>query len=339
MIQRLLFLTFVIPLFSLLVDSADARDIVSGNAVSQLGATPPAPPEGFATAADVVAALKSGQVQRAKSDIALPETIEELKDIEYGNVQGRSLKLDVYRPKTMTQSAPAIIFVHGGSWRAGKKENYRRYCIRYAQQGYVTVTISYRLTQEAPYPAAVNDTKCAVRWVRANAENYNVDPDNIVIMGGSAGGHLAMMAAYSSDIPALEGDGGHAGVSSRVQAVVNLYGPTDLTVPFAHDKRVVINFLGKKQYQDAPDLWAEASPISYVTADDPPTLILHGTIDTIVPIDQADRLATKLAGLKIPYIYDRLPGWTHSMDSAQPVTERCFWFIDRFLKSYAPIPE
>ena len=328
----------ILLLFSLLPAlNAHAESIVSGNAVEQLGATPPPPPAGYETRAEVLAAMKSGVIQRSNADIPLPDTIEKITDVEYGRVNDRPLLLDLYRPRHRTSLSPAVIFVHGGSWRAGKKENYRRHCIRYAKQGYVTATISYRLTQEAPFPAAVNDTKCAVRWMRANAKENGADPDNIVIMGGSAGAHLAMMAAYSPDVPELEGDGGHAGVSSHVKAVVNLYGPTDLTVPFAHDKRVVINFLGKKQYHEAPELWAKASPITYVTADAPPTLILHGTIDGIVPINQADRLAAKMADLNIPYIYDRLPGWTHSMDTAQPVLERCFWFVDRFLKRYAPV--
>jgi acetyl esterase/lipase len=234
---------------------------------------------------------------------------------------------------------PALVFIHGGAWRSGNKNDYRFYCCRYAERGYVAVTVGYRFTQEAPFPAAVNDAKCAVRWLRANAQQYGVDADKIAVLGGSAGGHLSMMVGYSADMPELEGDGGHGGVSSRVQAVVNLYGPTDMTVEFAQDKPVVIEFLGGKQFSEAPELWAQASPMTYVTKDDPPTLILHGTTDDVVPVNQADLLAAKLAEIGVPYVYDRLEGWPHAMDVARDVNDRCLWFMDRFLALYVPLPK
>jgi acetyl esterase/lipase len=171
--------------------------------------------------------------------------------------------------------------------------------------------------------------------VRANSSTYNINPDSIAVIGGSAGGYLSLMVGYTSDVPELEGDGGNPGVSSRVQAVVDLYGPTDLTTPVAIEAREVRNFL-KKTYEEAPDLFLKASPIHYVTKDDPPTLILHGTIDELVPIEQSDALAAKLKELGVPVIYDRLEGWPHTMDAAQAVNERCRFFMDHFLKRYLP---
>lgn len=323
---------------SLAVTAAFAVEPVSGSALEELG-TPPEPPAGFATSDEALAAVRSGEVPLMNPVVPLPETVEAIADIEYGCVGERALTLDLYRPKQIGSPVPALVFIHGGGWEGGKKNDYRLYCMRFAKHGYVVATISYRLSPEAPFPAAVNDAKCAVRWLRAHAKEYGADPDKIAVLGGSAGGHLSMMVGYSSDVPALEGDGGHSGVSSRVQAVVNLYGPTDLTVEFAHDKAPVINFLSGKQYAEAPELWAQASPLSYVTKDDPPTLILHGTVDDVVPIDQADQLAVKLAEVGVPYVYDRLDGWPHSMDIARPVNERCMWFIDRFLELYLPLPE
>jgi acetyl esterase/lipase len=230
-----------------------------------------------------------------------------------------------------------LIFIHGGGWKGGKKDDYRVYGIHYAQRGYVVASVGYRLSGEALYPAAVNDVKCAVRWMRASAEKIDVDPNRLGVVGGSAGGHLSMMIGYSSDVPELDGDGGHAGVSSRVQAVVDIYGPVDLTTDFVREnemaKALCKSFFGGL-VDEQIDLYRQASPINHLTKDDPPTLILHGTIDDVVPIDQGDMLAAKLTELKIPYVYDRLPGWPHAMDASVPVNERARWFMDRFLDRY-----
>ena len=148
-----------------------------------------------------------------------------------------------------------------------------------------------------------------------------------------------MMVGYSSDVKELEGNGGHQEVSSRVQAVVNLYGPSDLTAPKAQADGSVQKFLGGKKYAEAQELYKRASPIHYLSKNDPPTLILHGTLDEIVPIAQSDALAAKLKKLGIAYTYDRLDGWPHTMDAAEPVFNRCVFFIDEFLAKYVPLPK
>jgi len=170
--------------------------------------------------------------------------------------------------------------------------------------------------------------------MRANARKLNVDPDRIGVIGGSAGGHLAMMIGYSSDAPKLEGTGGHAGVSSRVQAVVNLYGPVDLTTPYASGNSLIIRFLGGKTIEESRTRHELASPISHITRDDPPTLIFHGTIDDMVPIDQADRLAEKLKSTRVPYRYNRLEGWPHAIDLAEVVNQRCQRLMMEFFKKH-----
>ncbi len=271
----------------------------------------------------------------------IPDDVVIESDIEYGNAGSRPLLLDLYSPKSTDGAAPGLIFIHGGSWKGGKKEDYRIYALHFASRGYVVASIQYRLSGEAPFPAAVHDVKAAVRYMRAEADSINVDPKRIGVVGGSAGGHLSMMIGYSSDVAELEGDSGHPGVSSRVQCLVNLYGPTDMTTPYvqavSRSNRAVSDFF-EGTYEEQPQNYADGSPLKYVTQDDPPTLILHGTVDSLVPINQADVLAKELREHGVPYIYDRLPGWPHSMDVALPVHQRCLWYMDRFLDRYLKQP-
>ena len=172
--------------------------------------------------------LAAGNLEIVERDVPLPDGVVLEKDIEYGNAGGHSLQLDLYRPAKITKPVPALLFIHGGAWKSGKRQDYHFYTAAYAKKGYVVATASYRLVGQAPFPAAVQDCKCAVRWLRANAKKYNIDPAQIAVIGGSAGGHLSMMLGYSDD-PGLEGDSGNKGVSSRVSAVVNIYGVYDMT--------------------------------------------------------------------------------------------------------------
>ena len=305
---------------------------------SEKKASPPAAP-GYGTRLEVVIAIKTGRLKLLTPAVPLPAGVELIEDIEYGKVGERSLKLDLYKPKKMEQLVPGLIFIHGGGWSGGDKKVYRLHASRYASRGYVSVSVAYRFSGEAAFPAAVEDVKCAVRWMRAEGARYGIDPDKIAVLGGSAGGHLAMMAGYSWDVKELEGKGGHEGVSSKVQAVVNLYGPSDLTVPFAQKSPLVWKFLGGKRYKEDPELYAKASPMYYLTKGDPPTLILHGTLDQIVPIEQSDALAKKLKKLGISYTYDRLKGWPHTMDAAEPAFNRCVFFIDEFLDEHVSLPK
>lgn len=156
--------------------------------------------------------------------------------------------------------------------------------------------------------------------------------------GASAGGHLASMIGYSSDLPELEGTGGHAGVSSRVQAVINFYGPVDLTTDFARDKRAILDLMGGKRFDDARDQYELASPLTHVTADDPPTLIFHGTIDRVVPIHQSELLVAKLKERGVEYEYDPIEGWPHAMDAAAEVHAHCLAKMFEFVDAHLPLP-
>lgn len=238
------------------------------------------------------------------------------------------------REAALKRRSSKAVGVARAGWAKGDRKDYKYYTVRYAKRGYVVATISYRLVKEAIFPACVQDAKCAVRWMRANADRYHIDPKRIAAIGGSAGGHLAMMLGYSAGVPELEGKGGHAKFSSAVQAVVNLYGPVDLTGPEARDHPTVLAFFGGKTYEEVRRHYELASPIKHLDKKDPPTLILHGTIDELVPIAQADTLAKKLKELGIPFVYDRLEGYPHTMDLSLEVNIRCQWFINRFLEEH-----
>lgn len=295
------------------------------------GSAPPVP-KGFSSRAAVETALFSGELALIDAAIPVPPAVRRRSDITYGRVGDRALQLDLYAPTKIEQPAVAVILIHGGGWRSGRRQMYHYYGVRLAERGYVAATISYRLAGEAVFPAAVQDVKCAVRWMRARAAALHVDPHRIAAMGGSAGGHLALMAAYADD-PALEGDGGHADVSSRVQAVISLYGPTDLTTPVARGNGMVRDFMGVP-YQRDHERYAHASPMHHLSDDDPPTLLLHGTLDGLVSISQSDALAARLGELGVPVGYTRYEGWPHVMDAARVVNDHCLWSIDRFLQTH-----
>ncbi len=300
---------------------------------------PPAPP-GYGSESEIKLAFLAGKLEIIDMDLPAPDTVSVEKGVQYGQGGKTPLLLDLYSPKDRSQPAPAVIFIHGGAWKSGNREVYHYYCAKFAERGYVAATVSYRLSAVAPFPAAVEDVKCAVRWLRANAERLGVDPDRIAAAGGSAGGHLSMMLGYAADAPELEGAGGHSEVSSRVQAIVNLYGPTDLTTDFAKSSDAVRQFLGGKTFAEDRKLYELASPVTHVTEGDAPTLILHGSIDTVVPIDQAEILAAKLKQAQVPFEYDRVEGWPHTMDLSADVNRHClammFAFFDKHLAPAKP---
>ena len=286
------------------------------------------PPKGYPTENAMRAAYALSKVGLTDFDLvdmdapaAGLDGIVEETGIVYGTGGGVDLELDLYSPEGLSSPVPGVIFVHGGGWRSGKRQDYQLYTTRFARHGYVVATITYRLREAGYFPNCVEDAKCAVRWMRANAARINVDPDRIAVIGGSAGGHLAMMVGYSSDVPELEGTGGHEGVSSAVQAVVDIYGPVDFSVYPERNHNLVTTFL-QGTYDERTGVYVKASPITHVDSSDPPTLIIHGTIDTLVPVTQSDILAEEFQELGMEYWYDRIDGWPHAMDVANPINQR-----------------
>jgi acetyl esterase/lipase len=221
--------------------------------------------------------------------------VQILKDIEYGRGGGFPLYLDVYVPEDpIMKPMPAVVFIHGGGWRSGDK--YPSQVRSLAERGFFAVSINYRLSGVATFPAAVEDSKCAVRWLRANAGKYGVDPNRIGVWGGSAGGHLAMMVACADETAGMEGNGGWETYSSRVEAVCSYYGPADLSRMQDGDTVAPAQFLGGSPAQ-RPEAYRAASPVTYVTADDPPLLMVHGESDRVVPYGQS--VAMEEAYLKL----------------------------------------
>jgi acetyl esterase/lipase len=197
-------------------------------------------------------------------------------------------------PEEAAGRPPLIVWIHGGGWRRGSKNNPRVGWL--PDRGYAMASISYRLSHQAVFPAQIHDCKGAIRWLRAHADKYGYDATRIGIAGGSAGGHLCALLGATGDVPELEGDiAGHQDQSSRVQAVLDYFGPADFTLFFEH--------IGEAEKPDSPlplllggplnqrqELARLASPALHVTPDDPPLLILHGTDDPLVPLVQSRHL-------------------------------------------------
>lgn len=266
-------------------------------------------------------------------NVPIPPGVVFKKDIEYGRVSDRALLLDIYAPEKLDHPVPCLIFIHGGGWAGGNKKDYAYYCVRFAQRGYVVASIGYRFVQEALFPACIQDAKCAVRYLRSHAAEHNIDPEKMCAIGGSAGGHLSLMLGLSPDKPELEGEGGWPGVGSKVAAVVDLYGPTDLTVPVSRNHPILKRAMGKT-YEEAPGLYALGSPIKFVTPNAPPILIFQGNIDDLVPVAQSDMLAEKLKAMGLPYWYDCLYGMPHTMDILLRTNERCQYVMNAFFEKY-----
>ncbi|HST19957.1 MAG TPA: alpha/beta hydrolase [Blastocatellia bacterium] len=230
-----------------------------------------------------------------------------MRDREYARVGNKSLKLDLYLPQGQGPF-PLIIWVHGGGWTSGDKSlSADSPQFRQTARGYAVASINYRLSQEAKFPAQIEDCKAAIRWLRAHATQYNLDPSRIAAWGSSAGGHLVALMGASAGATDLEGDGGNLDYSSRVQAVVDWFGPIDLLKMSVDSLSFPCSLIDHNSVfspeslligcaiQSCPDKTERANPINYVSADDPAFLIMHGTDDCLVGPTQSQRLFNALA--------------------------------------------
>jgi acetyl esterase/lipase len=230
-----------------------------------------------------------------------------ISDVPYCTGGGEPLLMDVFIPeKRLRTPAPAVLWLHGGGWERGDK-NGSSGAELLAAQGFVTASIFYRLSGDWPFPADIEDCKCAIRYLRANAARYGIDASRIGVAGASAGGQLAMLVALAGKDAGVEGAGGWSEVSSGVQAVSSWYGATDFAVGAAefehHTGRAVVK-LFRGTLEEKPQEYRRASPITYVSASSPPLLLIHGEKDEIVPFDQAVRMKQRYdsAGASVEFI-------------------------------------
>jgi acetyl esterase/lipase len=243
--------------------------------------------------------------------------VERLRNISYGPYGRRNL-LDVYRPRAGRGRCPVLVQVHGGAWVLGNKDRQALPLMTHlASLGWICVSINYRLSPRSTFPDHVVDVKRALAWVKANIASYGGDPDFVALTGGSAGGHLSALAALTPNDP--EYQPGFEGADTSVAACVPFYGVYDFTNRKGVGRRDMRAFLErfviKRRFEDAPDLFDRASPMSRVNDRAPPFLVLHGTHDTMVPVEEA-RLFVELlrARSRQPVAYAELPGAQHAFE-------------------------
>ncbi len=278
----------------------------------------------------VHAAEPASQPPAAKTSSAprTPPGVEIIHDVEIGKGGDRSLHAEIAQPKEPAKTPmPAVLWIHGGGWSAGSHKS--NSAMMLATKGYFTASIEYRLSSEAKWPAQIEDCKLAVRWLRANAKKYNVDPDRIGCWGSSAGGHLVACLGTMGEEKQFEGKGGYGGVSSRVQAVVDYCGPADFTMKSSDiqgagekDPPALLGLFGAS-HTEKPELWKQGSPIVYVKSDAPPFLIVHGDKDRTVPHEQSERLLAALQKAKVSADLITVKGGGHNMQAApgEPAAE------------------
>ena len=250
------------------------------------------------------------------ADFIVPEGIKFERGVEFSNVAGQHLELDVAQPAGQGPF-PAVVCIHGGGFRAGKRESYGALCLTLAQQGYVALTITYRLAPAFPFPAAVQDSKTAVRWLRAHAAHYNVDPSRIGVTGSSAGGHLAQFLGVTAGVREFEGEG-YLDQSSAVKCVVNNYGPSDFTQSYAKSvdaAEVLPLFFGGNLEQKRRE-HIVGSPLYWVNPNAAPTLCIHGTEDKFVAFEQAQWLVDRLKASAVEAELLKMEGAGHGFKGA-----------------------
>ena len=245
--------------------------------------------------------------------------IRTIKDLPYANYNGRELRLDLFIPTGQSKTRPAILWVRGGGWRTGDK-NCDNPGAAMAAQGFVAAVLEYRGSAEAVAPGNVHDCKAAVRWLRANAGTYGIDPDRIGAAGESAGGHLVALLGATAGCRALEGEGGNPTLPSSVQAVCDFCGPTDLT-RMAHSSirkqysvlsDVTVEYLGGPVEQRL-ELARLVSPLNHASPSTAPTLMIHGDADTIVPVEESIIFYDSLKKFGVDATLHRVATGTHEL--------------------------
>lgn len=238
------------------------------------------------------------------------QTQEIEKDVVYREIEGQSMMFDIYRPADLApRPTPLVIVIHGGAWMAGARGDMHSMCEALAAQGMTAATVSYRLAPRFRWPSMLDDVQAAVRHFRANHEKYEINPDAIGAVGASAGGHLALL------LGAMEGEGEEGEPSSRVQAVFNIFGPTDMQNDFnpAISTLLSLQVIGKPIAEAMPII-ETLSPVKHIDEKMAPTFTLHGTEDPLVPVRQASRLDEVLKKFQVEHEMRIIEGMAHTIN-------------------------
>lgn len=290
-------------------------------------APPPALPAGNSYTAEAAYRKLAGAYPYIRiASSRVPDSVQAVRDLVYSRPAGRDLKLDLYLPAQRPDGpVPGIVLVHGGGWRVGSRELLAPLAIRLAERGYAAATISYRLSDEAPYPAAVHDAKAAVRWMRLNAEKHGIRPQQIAIGGGSAGGQIASLAGVTDGVARFDPEAGKG--SAAVQGVIDIDGLADFNAEVARlrgdasaSKMKPEDWFGGWFRSGAvgESLWRDASPVSYVSRRSPPMLFIVSSVPrfSIGREGMTERL--RVNGI-------------HSHTEELPGTPHSFWLFDPWL--------
>lgn len=240
----------------------------------------------------------------ASSPISRVSSIQ--RDVTYCTPDGVPVKMDIFFPAASSGGPfPAVVYLHGGAWRAGDKSTgawLQPVVGELIARGYLVAAVNYRLGPQYVWPAQIEDAKCAIRHLRANAASYNLNPNAIGVWGVSAGGHLAALLGTTDPSAGFEGSGGYSDQSSRVQAVIDIDGPANLAASSFTGSRLQMQIAGQIFGADSPNspILARASPVTYVSKDDPPFLIIHGEKDLVVPPSQSQELYDRLTMAGVP---------------------------------------
>ncbi len=261
----------------------------------------------------------------------------EVKDIEFATIDGLSLKLDLYLPD-LVEGSTLVIWVHGGAWRRGSKDNPSIKPL--VEKGYSIASVDYRLTPVAPFPANIHDIKAAIRFLRAQANEYGYENDNFVISGSSAGGHLAALVGVSNRQPVLEGVvGNYLEESSDIAAIVDFYGASNLTTILKQStphglsvRQPALDLLIGGQPEDVPEMAKLASPVFHVDENDPPLLLIHGDQDPQMPINQAHEIHGIYKQLSLPVQFEVIHGGAHGGKAF--FDEERLALVDGFIKTH-----
>jgi acetyl esterase/lipase len=281
--------------------------------------------------------------------VSFPAGVTASTDIVFSTIPGyRPITLDLYRKTSASGPQPLVIYIHGGGWmnghtrQSGAFSDFPAVLADLAARGYVVASLEYRLSREAPFPAAIDDVRTAIRFLKANAAAYGIDADRVGVWGGSAGGQLAALAALDCRGAPTGADKSHADQSDCVQAGVGWYGVYNFaTMPKTNMPRAENSYLDCEKGSCPTDRVTAASPAAHVDRKDPPMLLIHGMDDQVVPVSQSYELDAKLKAAQVPVTLDVIPGVGHSWIGANEAATRAaslhaldltFRFFDARLK-------